>query len=515
MPDLDRYDILVVGSGESGKYLAWTMAGAGHRTAVIEQELIGGSCPNVACLPSKNIIHGAKVKSLALRASAFGVDTGAIVTNMQAVQERKRSMVATLIKVHVDRYEAAGVELIMGRGQFVGPRTVAVHRGDAPARTVIGDRVFLNVGTRASIPDVPGLREAAPMTHVEALELARVPAHLIVLGGGYVGLELAQAMRRFGSAVTVIESGPQLAGREDPDVGAALLELFGDEGIEVLLQTEVRHVDGRSGDAIRVRAAGVNGEQTIDASDLLVATGRTPNTRGMGADLAGIELDSRGFVKVNERLETTAPGVWAMGDCSGSPQFTHVAFDDFRIVRDNLNGGDRTTRNRLIPFCMFTDPELARVGLNESEARARHISYRLARLPMAAVLRTRTISEPRGFMKMLIDDGSDRILGFTVFGAEASELMATVQTAMLGHLPYTALRDALFTHPTAAEGLTLLLASEPLQNTGNRETEIDDILADSFPASDVPPWTLGVIGSPRRPFDDELDGAADRSGGRG
>ena len=286
-----------------------------------------------------------------------------------------------------------------------------------------------------------------------------MPAHLIVLGGGYVGLELAQAMRRFGSEVTVIDRGPQLASREDPDVGAALGELFRDEGIQVLLKTEVRHVGGRSGNRIQVRVVGANGDRTIEGSDLLVAAGRTPNTQGIGADLAGVELNSRGYVKVNERLETTAPSVWAMGDCAGSPQFTHVAFDDFRIVRDNLNGGNRTTHNRLIPFCMFTDPELARVGLNESEAKARGIAYRTARMPMAAVLRTRTLSEPRGFMKMLIDERSDRILGFTVFGTEASELMTTVQTAMLGELPFTALRDALFTHPTAAEGLTMLLAS--------------------------------------------------------
>ena len=459
MPDVDRYDILILGSGESGKYLSWTMAAAGHRTAVIERKLVGGSCPNVACLPSKNIIHSAKVKSLASRASAFGLNASAIRTDMKAVQERKRGMVADLIKVHVGRYEAAGVDLIMGSARFVAPKSVAVHRERADTRAISGERVFLNVGTRANLPDVPGLIDAAPMTHVEALELERLPEHLIVLGGGYVGLELAQAMRRFGSEVTVIERGSQLAGREDPDVGTALLELFRDEGIEVLLKTEVRQVEGRSGQGIRVRAAGANGDQTIDASDLLVAAGRTPTTEGIGADRAGVELDSRGYVKVNDRLETTAPGVWAMGDCAGSPQFTHVAFDDFRIVRDNLNGGSRTTRNRLIPFCMFTDPELARVGLNESEARARQIAYRVARMPMAAVLRTRTISEPRGFMKMLIDEGSDRILGFTVFGAEASELMATVQTAMLGNLPYTALRDALFTHPTAAEGLTLLLAN--------------------------------------------------------
>ena len=346
----------------------------------------------------------------------------------------------------------------MGSARFIAPRNVTVHNEDG-TRIVAGDRIFLNVGTRATVPDVPGLSDSAPMTHVEALELERLPDHLIVLGGGYVGLELAQAMRRFGSEVTVIERGPQLAGREDPDVGAALLELFRDEGIEVLLRTEVRQVDGRSGQGIRVRLAGANGDQTREASDLLVAAGRSPNTQDVRADLAGVELDSRGYVKVNERLETTAPGVWAMGDCAGSPQFTHVAFDDFRIVRDNLNGGNRTTRNRLIPFCMFTDPELARVGLNESQAAAGGIAYRTARMPMAAVLRTRTLSEPRGFLKMLIDAGSDRILGFTAFGAEASELMAIVQTAMLGGLPYTALRDALFTHPTAAEGLTMLLAN--------------------------------------------------------
>jgi pyruvate/2-oxoglutarate dehydrogenase complex dihydrolipoamide dehydrogenase (E3) component len=349
------------------------------------------------------------------------------------------------------------VELILGRARFVGPKTVAVHRGDAHVRTVAADRLFLNVGTRATIPDVPGLIDAAPMTHVEALDLDRIPEHLVVLGGGYVGLELAQAMRRFGSKVTVIERGPQLAGREDGDVGTALLELFRDEGVDVRLTTEVRQVDGRSGHEIRLHTAAAEGGRTIDASDLLVAAGRTPNTQDIGVDVAGVELDVRGYIKVNERLETTAPGVWAMGDCAGSPQFTHVAFDDFRIVRDNLNGGRRTTRGRLVPFCMFTDPELARVGLNESEARARHIAYRLTCMPMAAVLRTRTISEPRGFMKMLIEEAGDRILGFTAFGAEASELMAVVQTAMLGDLPYTTLREALFTHPTAAEGLTLLL----------------------------------------------------------
>ena len=333
-----------------------------------------------------------------------------------------------------------------------------VNLNDGGARTISGERVILSLGTRATIPDVPGLADARPMTHVEALDLERVPDHLIVVGGGYVGLELAQAARRFGSRVTVIERGSQLAGREDPDVGAAILELFHDEKIHVLLGAEITHVEGRSGEQVRVSVENGNGAQVLEATDLLIAAGRTPNTQGIGTELAGIELDTRGYVAVNDRLETTAPGVWAVGDCAGSPQFTHVAYDDFRIVRDNLNGGNRTTRNRLVPYCMFTDPELARVGLSESEAKSRGIEYRLAKMPMAAVLRTRTLSEPRGLIKMLIDKTSDQILGFTVFGAEASELMATVQTAMLGQLSFTVLRDAIFTHPTAAEGLTVLLA---------------------------------------------------------
>jgi pyruvate/2-oxoglutarate dehydrogenase complex dihydrolipoamide dehydrogenase (E3) component len=324
-----------------------------------------------------------------------------------------------------------------------------------------GDRVFLNLGSRAVIPDVPGLSAAQPMTHIQLLDLDHLPEHLVVLGGGYVGLELAQAMRRFGSRVTIIEQGSQVASKEDADVGAALLELLRDEGIEVLLGAEVRQVEGRSGQQIRVHVRDANGERIIEGSDLLVAAGRVPNTQGIGLGQTGVELDARGYIKVNERLETTAPNIWAMGDCAGSPQFTHVAFDDFRVVRDNLNGGNRTTLNRLVPYCIFTDPELARVGLNESQAKSAGVQYRLVKMPMAAVFRAETLSEPRGFLKMLIDKDSDRILGLTVFGVEASEPMATVQTAMLAGLPYTALRDAIFTHPTAAEGLTRLLASVP------------------------------------------------------
>ncbi len=461
MSEIEHYKNLVLGSGESGKYIAWTLAKSGERTAVVERGLIGGSCPNIACLPSKNIIHSAKVASLFRRAAEFGIETGPFKISMEGVRRRKRQMVDGLIQVHRTNYEKNGAELIIGEGRLSGPRTLEVALKGGGTRHLTAERLFLNLGTHASIPDVPGLADAKPLTHVEALELGRVPEHLILLGGGYVGLELAEAFTRFGSRLTVIERGSRLLGREDQDVSDALLELFRDESIEVLLQTNLLSVSGTSGQSVRVKIEQNGESREIGATDILVATGRTPNTQGIGLDKAGIELDSRGYVKVNERLETTSPAVWAMGECAGSPQFTHVAFDDFRIVRDNLKGGNRTTQNRLIPFCLFTDPEFARVGLSELEARTFGVRYRVAKMPMQGVLRAKTLSETRGFLKMLIDEDSNRILGFAAFGPEAGELIAVVQTAMLGGMAFDSLRDAIFTHPTMAEGLSSLLASIP------------------------------------------------------
>ena len=461
MPEVERYEILVIGSGESGKHITWNLAQAGHRTAVVERKYVGGSCPNVACLPSKNVIRSAKANWFAKHGVEYGIKSGPVSTDMKGVLNRKRKMVEGEVQFHLDRFTSTGAELVRGEARFVAPKTVEVRLNDSGSRTITGERVFLDLGSRAVMPEVPGLAAANPMTHIQALDLDRLPGHVIVLGAGYVGLELAQALRRFGSAVTVIERGGQIAAAEDADVAEAILETFASEGIQVLVNTSVREVAGASGQNVRVVADNPNGQKIIEGTDLLVATGRAPNTQGIGLEAAGIELDARGYIKVNERLETTAPGVWAMGDCAGSPQFTHVAFDDFRVVRDNLQGGSRTTRDRLIPFCMFTDPELARVGLNETEAKKRGIAYRLAKLPMAAVLRAVAIGETRGFVKALIDAQSDRILGFTALGVEASEMMAAVQTAMLGGLPFTLLRDAIFTHPTAAEGLGPLLSSVP------------------------------------------------------
>jgi pyruvate/2-oxoglutarate dehydrogenase complex dihydrolipoamide dehydrogenase (E3) component len=455
------YDDIVLGSGAGGKLLAWHLARSGRRVAVVERRWIGGSCPNIACMPSKNEIRSAKVADLVRHAAQFGITTGAISVDMAKVRQRKRAMVDYSVAAHLDAYRQSGAELILGDGRFVAPKTLEVRLTDGGIKELTGESVFLNVGTRATIPAVPGLADARPLTHIEALELDRLPAHLIVFGGGYVGLELAQAYRRFGSRVTVLQNGPQLAGREDPDVAKALTKLFSDEGIEVHLSTETLQVEGQSGKGVHLRVRTALGERTIDGSDILVATGRTPNTSGIGLDLTGVRLDPRGFIEVNERLETSAPGVWAIGECAGSPQFTHVSEDDFAIIRDNLAGKNRSTRDRLIPFCLFTDPELARVGLNETEARQQGVTVRVARLSMSAVLRAQTTGEMRGFMKAMIDGRSDRILGFTMFGPEAGEVMAVVQTAMLAGLPYTKLRDAIIAHPTMAEGLRNLFSNVP------------------------------------------------------
>jgi pyruvate/2-oxoglutarate dehydrogenase complex dihydrolipoamide dehydrogenase (E3) component len=457
MPETEHYKNLVLGSGEAGKNIAWTLAKAGERTAVVERGLIGGSCPNIACMPSKNIIHSAKVASYFNRAKEFGIKVRSFSVDMRGVQIRKTTMVDGLIQLHLSNYQKSGAELILGNGRFIAPRTLEVITNEGETLRLSADRIFLNVGTHATVPNIPGLIDARPMTHVELLDLERIPEHLIVLGGGSVGLELGQAMRRHGSRVTIIEIRSHLLGREDPDVSDAILELFKDEGVEVLLNTRLLSVSGACGESVRVKVDRAGKQAQLEGSDILVAVGRTPNTQDLGLRETGIELDDRGYIRVTDRLQTTAANVWALGECAGSPQFTHVAFDDFRVVHSNLNGGDRTTRGRLVPFCIFTDPELARVGLNESEAKKLGIEYRLAIMPVKAILRARTLSEERGFLKMLIDEHSNRILGFTAFCAEGGELMAVVQTVILNGIPFTSLRDAIFTHPTMAEGLNGLL----------------------------------------------------------
>ncbi len=456
-----EYDVVVLGTGEGAKYLAWTLATEGEQVAAVERRYIGGSCPNIACLPSKNIIHSSKIASYFWRSEEFGISKDNVRIDMSKVRDRKREMVKGLVELNRNNFKDSGAELIMGSATFIGPRTLAVTLSEGGTQVIRGRKVIIGVGTRATIPNIPGLSGAKPLTHVEALELDRIPEHLLVLGGGSVGLELAQAMRRFGSKVTVIDQNSRLADREDEDISYAIQQLFSDEGVELFSSSQVLSVTGISGQSVKVRIFQDGIEKTVEGTDLLVATGRTPNTGGIGLEAAGVELTDKGYIKVNERLETTAARTWAIGECAGSPQFTHIAFDDFRVIRDNLAGIPRVTTGRQVPFCLFTDPEFARVGLSETEAKGQGIAYRLAKIPMAAVLRTRTLSETRGFMKALIDVESDRILGFTVFGVDGGEIMGAVQIAMIAGLPYTALRNAVLTHPTLLEGLIALFSSLP------------------------------------------------------
>jgi pyruvate/2-oxoglutarate dehydrogenase complex dihydrolipoamide dehydrogenase (E3) component len=457
----EEYDLLVLGSGEGGKFLAWTLAAQGQKAAVIERKYIGGSCPNIACLPSKNVIHSAKVASYFFRSHEFGISKDNCRISMAAVRERKRTMIEGLIQMHLANYKASGAELILGSGCFVAPKSIDVTFSDGSVRHLYGKHVVINTGSRATVDQTPGLIEAAPLTHIEALELDRIPEHLIIMGGGYVGLELSQAMRRLGSRVTIIERNSSLIHHEDEDISKAIQGLLQNEGVEVLTDTSVAQVHGKSGTWVKLLANRAGSEMDLEGTDLLVAAGRTPNTDGIGLDLAGVELSERRYIKVNERLQTTASDVWAVGDCAGSPQFTHISFDDYRVVRDNILGHHRVTSGRQVPFCVFTDPEFARVGLNEREAKQQGIPYRLARMPMINVLRTRTLSETQGFMKALIAQDTSKILGFSVFGVGAGELIATVQVAMIARLPFESLRDAIFTHPTLAEGLIPLFSNVP------------------------------------------------------
>jgi pyruvate/2-oxoglutarate dehydrogenase complex dihydrolipoamide dehydrogenase (E3) component len=335
----EEFDLVVLGSGEGGKYLAWTLARQGQRAVVVERKWVGGSCPNIACLPSKNVIHSAKVASLFFRSEEFGIGKENVRINMSAVRDRKRKMVAGLVDMHLDLYKKSGAKLVMGAGTFIGPKTIEVTLAAGGTRTLRGKNVVINTGSRATIEHIPGLSEVGPLTHIEALELDQIPKHLLVLGGGYIGLELSQAMRRFGSEVTIVERNAHLIHREDADVAKAMEALFRDEGIKVLTNTKINRVEGKSGAGVKLHCTREGAEIILEGTHLLVAGGRTPNTSGIGLELAGVQTTERGFVKVDERLQTTTEGVWAIGDCAGNPHFTHISFDDFRVVRDNITGG--------------------------------------------------------------------------------------------------------------------------------------------------------------------------------
>jgi pyruvate/2-oxoglutarate dehydrogenase complex dihydrolipoamide dehydrogenase (E3) component len=460
---IEDYDFVILGSGAGSKLLAWTFAGRGKRVAVVERKYVGGACPNVACLPSKNVIHTAQIVSDARRVGVFRTAASdCFSVAMPRVADRKRTMVEGLVETHLALYKDSGAELIMGSGRFTAAKTLRVDLNDGTVRFLRGEHVVIGTGTHARVDDrIPGLISVQPLTHIEALELNEMPEHLVILGAGYVGLEFAQAMRRLGSKVTLIDHNYRVLHREDDDVVEGLHSILRDEDIELILNANIRSVSGHSGDSIQVDVEISGDAKSVKGSHLLVAAGRVPNTKDIDAQKAGIELSEEGFVKVDARLQTTAAGVWAVGEVAGSPQFTHVSVNDFRIVHDNLLGGNHVTTGRQVPFCLFTDPEFARVGLSEKEALASSIAYCLFKIPMAEVLRAQSVMETRGFIKCLVDPQTDQILGFAMLGQGAGEVMTCVQIAMLAQLPYTALRDLMIAHPTFAEGLASLFSSAP------------------------------------------------------
>jgi pyruvate/2-oxoglutarate dehydrogenase complex dihydrolipoamide dehydrogenase (E3) component len=456
VPDA-HYDAIIIGSGQAGSPLAEAFAHAGKRTALVERRHVGGTCVNVGCTPTKTMVASARVAYLTRRAAEYGVLTGPVEVDMAKVRQRKRDIVDEWRSgKHRRLGRTEHLDLLMGEARFVGPKSLEVRLDDGSRRTISGDLIFINTGARPARPEIPGLDSVTTLDSTSIMELDAVPEHLVVLGGGYVGLEFGQMFRRFGSSVTIVQRRPQLLSNEDEDVAEAIAEILREDGIDVLLGAEALRVAGEAGGiALTVKVDGEPGATRIIAgTHLLLAAGRVPNTDVLNLAAAGVETDQRGFIQVNDRFETNIPDVYALGDVTGGPAFTHIAYDDFRVVYANLfEGGNASTSGRLVPYTVYIDPQLGRVGLCEREARAKGIQYKLAKMPMEDVARAEEVGEMRGFMKVLVDPGTEQILGCAILGIEGGELMSMLQIAMMGKVPYPALREAIFAHPTLAESL--------------------------------------------------------------
>lgn len=457
----EPYDAIVIGAGQAGGPLATALANAGRRTALIEREHVGGTCVNEGCTPTKTMVASARVAHLARRAADYGVQTGPVSVDLAVVRRRKRDIVESFRDGSERRIKATeNLDLLSGEASFSGPHELTVRLNTGETRALSAETIVINAGARPAIPTLPGIDTVPFLTSTTIMELDAVPDHLLILGGGYIGLEFGQMFRRFGSRVTVVQRGPRLLAREDADIAAAVASILREDGIEVLLETDARRVAHGTGDTVELTVAGPDGERTLTGSHLLVAAGRAPNSDTLNLPSAGVEIDRRGFIRVDERLATNMPGIYAVGDIVGGPAFTHISYDDFRILRTNLvDGGAAVTTGRLVPYTVYIDPQLGRVGLGEEEARQQGRAIRVATMPMTSVARALETDETRGLMKAVIDANTDQIIGFACLGIEGGEVMTIVQMAMQGHLPYTTLRDAIFAHPTLAESLNNLFSS--------------------------------------------------------
>jgi pyruvate/2-oxoglutarate dehydrogenase complex dihydrolipoamide dehydrogenase (E3) component len=457
MPPPQHYDAIVIGSGQGGNPLSQALANAGLRIALIEKIHVGGTCINEGCTPTKTMVASSRVAYLARRGPDYGVQTGTLRIAMERVRKRKRDIV-NLFRSGSERRiaQTKNLDLIYGVASFTGPKSIVVRTAKRGELLFTSDRYFLNAGCRPAVPNIPGLSEVPFLNSTSIMELAKVPPHLLVLGGGYVGLEFAQLFCRLGSQITVLQSAAQLLGHEDKDVAEAVATILKEDGLQIHLNCIVEKVSrSRNRITVKYRAAGKS--RKVEGTHLLVATGRVPNSDTLNLPAAAIATAARGYIRVNEKLETSAKDIFALGDIKGGPAFTHISYDDFRILRSNLlENGNATTSNRLVPYTVFIDPQLGRIGLTEAEARAQNRPIRVAKMPMNYIARALEVDESRGFMKAIVDAGTNQILGAAVLGFEGGEIMAQLQIAMMGQLPYTTLRDAVFAHPTLAESLNNL-----------------------------------------------------------
>ena len=458
MASPQHYDAIVIGSGQGGTPLCQALANAGMRTALVEREHVGGTCINEGCTPTKTMIASGRVAYLARRGADYGVRTGPIRIAMERVRKRKRDIVKEFRSGNEGRIKKTdGLDLIYGEAAFTGPKSIEVRlRGRGGERALTADRFFINAGCRPAVPPLTGLNDVPYLNSTSVMELAAVPEHLLVLGGGYIGLEFGQLFRRLGSRVTIVQRGPQLLQGEDQDIAEAVAQIFKEDGAQLNLNATAESVS-RSGRTISLKVRVKGRVHALRGTHLLVATGRPPNSDTLNLPAAGIATDDRGFIRVNERLETNVSGIFALGDIKGGPAFTHISYDDFRILRTNvIEKGNATTTNRLVPYTVFIDPQLGRIGLSEGEANAQGRGIRVAKMPMSYVARALEVDETRGFMKAIVDPSSGQILGAAVLGIEGGEIMAQIELAMMGKLPYTVLKDAVFAHPTLAESLNNL-----------------------------------------------------------
>jgi pyruvate/2-oxoglutarate dehydrogenase complex dihydrolipoamide dehydrogenase (E3) component len=461
MPKTDAYDVVIIGAGQAAVPLARAFAQAGKSTALVEQEHLGGTCINEGCTPTKTMIASGRVAYLARRGADYGVETGPISVNMERVRQRKRDIVTSFRGGIENRLEHTdGLTLLRGAGRFTGPSTLEVVMPDGQQLQVQAPTILLNTGARPSRLPLEGLEDVPALNSTSIMELDVVPEHLLILGGGYIGMEFGQLFRRLGSRVTIVEHGPRLLGREDADIVDAIAAIMREDGVEVLLNTAAQRVAHAADGMIQLTVTTPEGERVLAGSHLLLATGRVPNSDALNLPAAGVQTDKRGNIVVNDRLETNVPGIYALGDVNGGPAFTHISYDDFRIIRANLiEGGNASRAGRMVPYTVFTDPQLGRVGLGEDAARAQGRKIRVAKMPMSYVARALEVDESRGLMKAIVDAETDQILGCAILGIEGGEIMTQIQIAMMGHLPYTVLRDAIFAHPTLAESLNNLFAS--------------------------------------------------------